>query len=70
MTNGTALPDASARGGRMTMRVYTVDRCGTITQDCGTVTGAVDSKLPPLPQADRYPLCGCPLHRAGQAVAR
>ncbi|WKE67555.1 hypothetical protein [Streptomyces sp. WP-1] len=52
------------------MRVYTVDRCGTITQDCGTVTGAVDSKLPPLPQADRSPPCGCPLHRAGQAVAR
>ncbi|MEU3031611.1 hypothetical protein ACPCBC_29120 [Streptomyces incarnatus] len=50
MTNGTALPDASAQGGRMTMRVYTVDRCGTITQDCGTVTGAVDSKLPCCPR--------------------
>lgn len=63
MLNGTAQPPVSARTGRMTMRVYTVDRTGTVTQDRGTVTVAIDGKLPPLPQPDSYPACQCPLHR-------
>ncbi|WP_153812824.1 hypothetical protein [Streptomyces sp. SUK 48] len=54
----------------MTMRVYTVDRYGTITQDRGTVTVAVDGKLPPLPQPDSYPACQCPLCRLGRPVTR
>ncbi len=70
MTNGTALSGASARAGRMTMRVYTVDHYGTITQDRGTVTVAVDGKLPPLPLADSYPACQCPGHRLGRPVTR
>ncbi|WP_327229699.1 hypothetical protein [Streptomyces murinus] len=68
MTNGTAHPQANARGGGMTMRVYTVNRHGTMTQ--GTVSVVVGSKLSPLPATDCYPPCQCPLHRAGQAVSR
>ncbi|CAL2055878.1 MULTISPECIES: hypothetical protein [Streptomyces] len=70
MTNGIALPGAGARVGRMTMRVYTVDRGGTIAQDRGTVIVAVDGKLPPLPLADSYPACQCPRHRLGRPVTR
>ncbi|MFH8337718.1 hypothetical protein [Streptomyces sp. AM6-12] len=70
MTNATAQTSVNARGGRMTMRVYTVDRSGTITQDRGTVTVAVDGKQPPLPQSDSYPACQCPLCRLGRPVTR
>ncbi|MGM9337284.1 hypothetical protein [Streptomyces murinus] len=52
------------------MRVYTVDRGGTIAQDRGTVIVAVDGKLPPLPLADSYPVCQCPRHRLGRPVTR
>ncbi|WDO09979.1 hypothetical protein ME763_32335 [Streptomyces murinus] len=54
----------------MTMRVYTVDRYGTVTQDRGTITVAVDGKLPPLPQPDSYPPCQCPRHRLVLPVTR
>ncbi|SED83628.1 hypothetical protein SAMN04490357_6006 [Streptomyces misionensis] len=69
MLNTTVQPPVDARG-RMTMRVYTVDRDGTITQDRGTVTVAISEKKPPLPTSDSYPPCRCPLHRAEQAVSR
>ena len=70
MANATAQASVNARGGRMTMRVYTVNRYGSITQDRGTVTVAVSSKLPPLPQPDSYPACQCPRHRHGRPVTR
>ncbi|WDO05531.1 hypothetical protein ME763_07620 [Streptomyces murinus] len=70
MTNATAQPLTNARGGRMTMRVYTVDLYGTITQDRGTVTVATDGKLPPLPQPDSYPACQCTLCRLGRSATR
>ncbi|GAA2480108.1 hypothetical protein GCM10023100_69300 [Actinocorallia cavernae] len=70
MANGTARPQANAQGGGMTMRVYTVNRHGTITRDRGTVSVVVGSKLSPPPAIDWYPPCQCPLHRAGQAVSR
>lgn len=70
MTNGTARPPVNARGSEMTMRVYTVNRYGTITQDRGTVTVAFGEQPPPLPLADSYPPCQCPRHRAGQAARR
>ncbi|MFH8342022.1 hypothetical protein [Streptomyces sp. AM6-12] len=54
----------------MTMRVYTMDRHGTITQDRGTITVAVDDKVSPLPLADSYPACQCPLCRLGRPVTR
>jgi hypothetical protein len=51
----------------MTIRIYTVDRHGTITGDRGTVT------VPPadhLSASDEFPPCACPVHRAGQRVSR
>ncbi|MEV7755619.1 hypothetical protein [Streptomyces griseofuscus] len=70
MTNATAQTPTTARGGRMTMRVYTVDRYGTVTQDRGTFTVTTNGKLPPLPQPDSYPACQCPLHRVVLPVTR
>ena len=70
MTNATAHPPANTRGSGMTMRVYVIDRHGTITHDRGTVTVAFGTQHPPLPLVDSYPLCQCPLHRAEQVVSR
>jgi Family of unknown function (DUF6415) len=47
MMKGTARPWASAWGSGMTMRVYTVDRYGTVTRDRGTITVAYGNE--PLP---------------------
>ncbi|AYN37980.1 hypothetical protein D9753_02315 [Streptomyces dangxiongensis] len=66
MMNGTARPQARTRGQNMTMRVYAVDRYGTITQDRGTVTVTPGNQ--PLPLSTAYPPCSCPRHRSGQAV--
>lgn len=49
----------------MTIRVYQVDRYGTITADRGKVL------VPPaqeLEASTAFPPCECPRHRAGQAV--
>ncbi|MFE2265745.1 DUF6415 family natural product biosynthesis protein [Streptomyces griseosporeus] len=56
MTNGTGAGEAPPRP-TMTMRVYTVDRYGTITSDRGTV-----SVLPVavLPASFGFPPCACP----------
>ncbi|MGW1000495.1 hypothetical protein [Streptomyces sp. NPDC002520] len=72
MTNGTAHPEPKKRAHGMTMRVYTVDRYGTITRDRGTVTVAFGNQpLPQLPMmSTAYPPCECGRCRAGQAVTR
>ncbi len=67
MMNGTARPQPSARGSGMTMRVYTVDRYGRITQDRGTVTVTPGDQPLPL-MSTAYPPCACLRHRSGQAV--
>lgn len=67
MTNGTARPQPSARGNGMTMRVYTVDRYGRITQDRGTVTVTPGNEPLPL-TSTAYPPCACLRHRPEQAV--
>lgn len=66
MGNATA-PAQDPPSPTMTIRVYTVDRYGTITSDRGTV-----SVLPvtELPAGHGFPPCACPHHRAGQAVSR
>lgn len=70
MMKGTALPRASVRGGGMTLRVYTVDRYGTITRDRGSITMVYGNQpLPPVMDT-RYPPCRCPCCRVGQAVRR
>ncbi|MFI2435619.1 hypothetical protein [Streptomyces sp. NPDC018693] len=48
----------------MTMRVYTVDRYGTITADRGTRT--VPCEADPFPELMNTgnPPCQCPSHRA------
>ncbi|MER6059855.1 hypothetical protein ABT167_01380 [Streptomyces sp. NPDC001792] len=68
MTNRTARPRASARAHGMTMRVYTVDRYGTITRDRGTVTVAFGSEPLPVGLDTDFPPCGCPRCRTRQAV--
>lgn len=67
MMNGTARPQPSARGSRMTMRVYTVDRYGRITQERGTVTVPPRNEPLPLMMSTAYP-CACPRHRSEQGV--
>ncbi|WP_426568068.1 hypothetical protein [Streptomyces canus] len=64
MKNGTGPPLNRPQGHGITIRVYTVDRYGTVTGDTGP------RFVPPetvLPARDAYPPCGCPRHR--QAVA-
>ncbi|MGW0765631.1 hypothetical protein [Streptomyces sp. NPDC002676] len=71
MTNGTALPGASARGSGMTMRVYSVDRYGTISQDRGTVTVTYGNQLSPEPvMSTAFPPCECSRCLSGRAVRR
>lgn len=41
----------------MTLRVYTVSRDGTVTQDTGT--RRITPNSPPLPVSSRPPLCVC-----------
>lgn len=66
MKNGTGPEEAPPRP-TMTMRIYTVDRYGTVTSDRGTV-----SVLPVavLPASFAFPPCACPRCRAGQAVGQ
>ncbi|HET9326440.1 MAG TPA: hypothetical protein VFQ05_06705 [Candidatus Eisenbacteria bacterium] len=63
MAHRTAPPRPRTEGGGMTIRVYTVDRHGTVTDDRGTRT--VSPCCTPLPvQLDtKYPPCQCPRHR-------
>ncbi|MFJ4617441.1 hypothetical protein [Streptomyces sp. NPDC088812] len=60
MTNGTGPPGSSAPGGGMTIRVYTVDRYGTITGERGRKFVPYDGKPLSPGRADRYPPCACP----------
>ncbi|MFJ6729972.1 hypothetical protein ACIQPQ_34245 [Streptomyces sp. NPDC091281] len=46
----------------MTIRVYTVDRHGTITADHG-IRVVTKTNPPDLPLWTRVPPCECPLHR-------
>jgi hypothetical protein len=49
----------------MTIRVYTVDRYGTVTSDRGTVVVPHDPDARPDPLGTRYPPCACPRCRLG-----
>ncbi|SHI21216.1 hypothetical protein SAMN05444521_5462 [Streptomyces sp. 3214.6] len=60
MTNGTARPSQRLRGGGMTIRVYTVDCHGQITDDRGTCTQHRGSKPLPMVQDNAFPACVCP----------
>ncbi|MFL4904677.1 hypothetical protein ACJ6WF_16185 [Streptomyces sp. MMS24-I2-30] len=60
------LPARARSGlGYMTMRVYRVDRYGTVTHDTGRVVVPPAQVLTPL--TDGYPPCACPRHRDGPA---
>ncbi|MGW7529671.1 hypothetical protein [Streptomyces sp. NPDC054783] len=54
----------------MTMRVYTVNRYGSITQDRGTVTVAFGNRPLPVGIETAFPPCACPRCRAGQTASR
>ncbi|MFM9630284.1 hypothetical protein ACKI10_22015 [Streptomyces galilaeus] len=68
MTNGTAPPPVSPvqRPG-ITLRVYTVDRHGTVTSDTGTrMVPPATGPLPVVPDT-YYPPCQCEGCRPGVA---
>jgi hypothetical protein len=65
MTNTTAPPQSRVK---MSIRVYRVDRHGSVTEDRGTVTTISYGEEPPLPTMAVKPPCKCPRCRAGQAV--
>ncbi|MFE7269976.1 DUF6415 family natural product biosynthesis protein [Streptomyces sp. NPDC057623] len=48
----------------MTMRIYTMDRSGTVIEERGTVS--VPDSQGPLPLMSMSPQCACPRCRAGQ----
>ncbi|MFI2432002.1 hypothetical protein [Streptomyces sp. NPDC018693] len=61
----TAPPPARTPGSGMTIRVYTVDRYGTVTTDRGTRTVPCEADAFPELMNTQYPPCACPRHRAG-----
>jgi hypothetical protein len=65
MTNAAA---PRKPGVKMTIRVYTVDRHGSVTEDRGTVD--ILHGQEPLPRMSMDPPCECPRCRAGRVVAR
>ncbi|MGV4989179.1 hypothetical protein ACVB8X_43650 [Streptomyces sp. NRAIS4] len=67
MPNVTASPDDRPRGG-MTIRVYTVNRHGTVTEERGTVNVLPSDGPPPLSTA--FPACGCSGCRKTRVAAR
>lgn len=65
------MPKATAPrrpGVKMTLRVYTVDRYGVVTEDRGTVD--ILHGHEPLPLMSVDPPCACQRCRAGQAANR
>lgn len=52
---------------KMSIRVYQVDRYGTVTQDRGTVT-SIRYGEDQLPAAGGFPPCACPRCRAARAA--
>ncbi|WP_159025240.1 hypothetical protein [Streptomyces sp. MUSC 125] len=54
----------------MTLRVYTVDRYGTVTRDRGTLTIIPGNQPVPLLLSTAFPPCDCLGCRAGRAVRR
>lgn len=55
--------------GKMTIRVYSVNADGTVTQDRGTVTSVRHGEKAP-PKVSGYPPCACPRCRAGHTVTQ
>ena len=64
MTNTTALVGPKVK---MSIRVYRVDRHGSVTEDRGTLTSINYGEKPPLSAMGPTPPCKCPRCRAGQA---
>ncbi|MFE4576334.1 hypothetical protein [Streptomyces chartreusis] len=65
MTNATAPRDF---GVKMTLRVYTVNHFGAVTEDRGTVEILHDTEPQPLPLMSRTPPCACSRCRTEQPV--
>ncbi|MGW3419005.1 hypothetical protein [Streptomyces phaeochromogenes] len=66
------LPEtAPRRRSRLTLRVYTVDVDGAVTDDRGKVEVRTGSRADPLPHTSAYPPCGCPRCRTrGRGTAQ
>lgn len=68
MANATCPPQDEPPTAKMTIRVYQVDRHGTITRERGTVNVPPLEGPPPLTSA--FPPCECPNCRASEVAAR
>lgn len=60
LTDPPELLEAIPRPSRMTIRVYKVNRAGTVAKDHGTVHTWTASRIDPLPQTSAFPPCACP----------
>ncbi|MEW5353031.1 hypothetical protein E0E62_11255 [Streptomyces sp. 16-176A] len=69
MTNGTAPTASPPPGAKMTIRVYTVTREGTVRPPRAVVTVPhAREAAPPVPLDRDFPPCACPRCRqAGEA---
>ena len=68
MTKATARAGQCPPGTKMTIRVYTVDREGSVTEDRGTVS-ILDGQEPP-PAMPVNPPCSCSRCTAARETAR
>ncbi|MFD3377607.1 MULTISPECIES: hypothetical protein [unclassified Streptomyces] len=66
MAKGTTPRRERESGAKMTIRVYSVNRGGAITEDRGTLS--VMAGQEPEPTMGIFPPCNCPRHR-GQRLA-
>jgi hypothetical protein len=66
LTNDIARPPAETQGGGMTIRVYTVNRHGTVIRERGTVNVLPSSEPPPF--SSDFPPCNCRGCRKTRAV--
>ncbi|MGI5197106.1 hypothetical protein ACQEVY_26340 [Streptomyces sp. CA-288835] len=66
MTHATT-PTRARERAKMTMRIYTVDRAGVVSEPRAVVAVPYGPEpLPPLgDNGHEFPACACPLHRKG-----
>ncbi|WP_030342055.1 hypothetical protein [Streptomyces sp. NRRL S-1022] len=68
MANATSPPQDDPPTTKMTLRIYRVNRYGTVTREYGTVSVAPLAGPPPFTSA--FPPCGCPDCRSSEADPR
>jgi hypothetical protein len=59
-TDVLELPEPPLRHSRLTLRVYTVDAQGAVTEERSKLEIRAAAQADPLPQTSAFPPCGCP----------